>query len=119
MWFLKFFRIMPKGLNEKLSLIARTNSRRFYVENVRQFFDLNTRTAKILCEMAVKDGFFQKRIGVECPNDGRIITSYPADKAIPEEFIKCEVCEIQGEDKFTFKEEDCHKIEFYQLAETA
>lgn len=122
MWFQKLLNIISSTFNgnidRKLRVLARTNSKRFYVENVRSFFRLNTRVAKLLCEMAVKDGFFQKRIGLECPNDGRIIMSYPANEPIPGEDIKCDVCETQGAETFVFDKQECPQIEFYQLSET-
>ncbi|MGA3014941.1 MAG: hypothetical protein ABSD71_13015 [Bacteroidales bacterium] len=66
--------------------------------------------------MAVREGYFSKRIAFFCPKDENIIKSYsPQDKIDSE--ISCKICENSGEDTFIFKTKDLKKEVFYQLIE--
>lgn len=119
MWLEKFFRIIDKSfigrfIDKRLDVISATNPDRIYVENIRSFYNLNTPTAKTLCEMAVKENLFKKRIGVECPDCGKLITHYNSEKDIPEKIV-CDTCLMLENDKHEFKKSEISKIEFYQL----
>ena len=119
MWLKKFFQIIdrtPIGryVDKKLELIESTDPERIYVENIRSFFNLTTPIARILCEMAVKDKLFRKKIAVECPNCGRLINSYETEADIPQN-IPCETCELLEKEEYYFKKESIQTITFYQL----
>jgi len=119
MWLEKFFQIIDKSfigrfIDKRLDVICATNPDRIYVENIRSFYNLNTSTAKTLCEMAVKENLFKKRIGVECPDCGKLITHYNSEKEIPEKIV-CDNCLMLENDKHEFKKSEISKIEFYQL----
>ncbi len=106
---------MFKNLLKKQSqLIQATNPERIYVENVRSFFHLPFKAAKILCELAVKEGLFRKKYGVSCPSCNRLIKSYNNIAEIPEEVV-CEVCQDLEEPKFIFRKKNLEIVEFYQL----
>jgi transcription elongation factor Elf1 len=94
-------------------LMASTDPDRIYVENVRSFFKLPKKVAWLLCEMAVKEGYFKKEIALTCPNCQRVIkTVKQVDK---NEKISCINCEINEESIYEFRAEELNKIEFYKL----
>ncbi len=102
-------------LHRKSELIAKLDPNRIYVENVRSYFHVPYMVAKILCEMAVKEGFFKKKIALVCPNDNckRIIKTQDSLYGLSR--IKCRNCEANEEDKCEFDISELEKMEFYQL----
>lgn len=119
MWLEKFFQIIDNSfigrfIDKRLDVISATNPDRIYVENIRSFYNLNTPTAKTLCEMAVKENLFKRRIGVECPHCGKLITHYNSENDIPEKIV-CDNCLMLENEKHEFKKSEISKIEFYQL----
>ena len=118
MWYQKLLLAMFEGsLGKKLEasthVLENTKPSRFYVENVRAFFGINTSLARLLCSMAVRQGYFNKKIGIECPNDGRIIKSFSKEAEIPDS-VRCEVCELSGRD-YEFSTDKLKRIEFFEL----
>jgi hypothetical protein len=107
---------MLKFIQKRKKLLENTDPNRIYVENVRSFFNLPYKAAKFFCEMAVKENYFRKKIGLECPNHNckRIIKSINIDQEI-EDHIRCSTCELNEEEKFVFNKEEINKIIFYQL----
>lgn len=103
-----------KLLKKQSQLIRATDPERIYVENVRSFFHLPYKAAKVLCELAVKEGLFRKKYGVVCPSCGRIIKSYNIKEEIDEE-IECELCRDLEEPKHIFQKSEVEIIEYYQL----
>lgn len=119
MWLEKFFQIIDNSfigrfIDKRLDVISATNPDRIYVENIRSFYNLNTPTAKTLCEMAVKENLFKRRIGVECPHCAKLITHYNSENDIPEKIV-CDNCLMLENEKHEFKKSEISKIEFYQL----
>lgn len=102
-------------LKNKAKVIEDTDPDRIYVENIRSFFNIPTRWAKYLCEVAVKQRIFRKKVAVLCKNDQRIIEIYDSKDQIPE-IVNCLVCEIEGK-KHSFNRDELETIEFYQLIE--
>ena len=94
-------------------IMSDTDPSRIYVENVRSFLSVTTSLAKLLCEMAVRENYFEKEIGYICPNCSRIICSSTSiatnDKA------SCLVCQNNEESSFEFNVSDLKKIEYYKL----
>jgi hypothetical protein len=103
-------------LQRYLQTINELNPNKIYVENVRSFFKVPTFVARLMCEMAVVDKLFTKKIGLVCPNSdcNRIIASFSSEKDIPQE-IECSICEDEDKEIFSYKTKDLEKIEFYQL----
>lgn len=103
-------------LERYLQTINSINPGKIYVENVRSFFKVPTIVARLMCEMAVVDKVFIKKIGIVCPNSDchRIIASYNNESDIPEE-ITCSICENDENKISTFKTAELEKIEFYRL----
>ena len=67
--------------------------------------------------MAVNEKLFKKRIGIECPKCGKLITHYSSEIEIPDKIV-CENCLMLEKDKHEFKKSEILKIEFYQLNKT-
>jgi len=84
------------------------------VENVRSILNVNSRSAKFICEMAVQEKLFIKKIGLVCPNEGRVIEEFDSYNEIPEQ-ITCHICETDEREHSTFKTSQLQKIEFYKL----
>lgn len=106
-----------KFFKKKAELIENTDPDRIYIENIRSFFNLSTRFAKFLCETAVKRGYFEKKIAVECLNENckRIIKVFDKIEDLPNE-LTCIICEEEGEEKFSFEKSEFKIVEFYKLA---
>lgn len=118
---MRFFQIIDKSfigqaVAKRMLLLSTTNPDRIYVENVRSFFNIPFSTAKLLCNMAVKENLFQKKIGLICPNYDceRIIMSVDSYEDIPL-VISCDNCEVLENEKFEFTREEIKTIEYYRL----
>lgn len=105
-----------ESIQRKLEAIRSTNPNRIYVENIRAFYNMTTFEARLLCELAVREGLFIKKYGVTCPNTScrRILATYSSKKEIPQ-VINCSICEDKGEESFEFKVKPEDIITFYQL----
>jgi hypothetical protein len=117
----QFFRAIDNSfigriVDSKMNIIEHTDSQRIYVENVRAFYNMPTFAAKFFCELAVRENIFVKKLALNCPDCGRVITSVSNKKDIPSTII-CEHCELLEKDKFEFKLTDRDVLEFYQLNE--
>ncbi|KQS34020.1 hypothetical protein ASG33_08295 [Dyadobacter sp. Leaf189] len=105
---------MESFLARKAELLELTDPDRIYVENIRSIFNLPTKIAKLLCELAVKSGQFEKRYGVKCPNCSRLIKVYNTLDEIPQN-IKCLSCEVLEVDRFEFNRAEFDVVTFYRL----
>ena len=101
-------------LQRYLRTIETLDPGKIYVENIRAFFHVPTFIARLMCEMAVVDRLFSKKIGLRCPGCDRIITAYNSEADIPE-IITCEICEADDKEVFEFASKDLKRMEFYQL----
>lgn len=88
---------------------------RIYVENVRSFFGMSERVARALCEFAVRQGLFERCVGVRCPNDDRILIDQCDPSVALPQTVDCEACEASEEDSHVFTVSDCKTITFYRL----
>lgn len=105
-------------LDSKATIIEETDPDRIYVENIRSFFNVPTRWAKLLCALAVRQGIFRRKYAVECNNKNcnRIIKVYDTKEEIPEN-LDCFTCELDGQPEFSFKTSDLNIVEYYQYIE--
>jgi len=67
-----------------------------------------------MCEMAVKEGVFDKRVGLKCPQCHKIIKSFSYYDELPY-IIECEICELNEEPVHEFLVEELQKITYYKL----
>lgn len=105
------------SLQKYLQTIKSIDTGNIYVENVRSVYKIPRFAARVLCEMAVIDNVFVKRIGLICPSkdcNQRIIADYSSYLDIPEEVV-CHICEAEENDTYVYKTSELDKIEFYQL----
>jgi hypothetical protein len=104
------------SLQKYLQAIEGIDPGKIYVENVRSIYNVSSLKARVLCEMAVQENIFVKKIGVVCPNSDcrRIIAQYDSYADIPKQ-ISCDICEAEGDKECLFNTADLDKIEFYQL----
>lgn len=102
------------SLTKYLQTINTIDPGNIYIENVRSILNVSKSSAKQICEIAVSENLFIKKIGIVCPNEDRIIDEFDSIDEIPEE-ISCRNCEASEEDNFLFKTAQLKKIEFYKL----
>lgn len=119
---MKFFQIIDnsfigKFIDKRLNLIESTDPERIYVENIRSFYNISTPVAKIFCEMATKERYFEKFFAVECPNEacGRVIATFGTENEIPN-IIGCDQCQYLERDIHEFKTGEYKIVEFYKLS---
>jgi hypothetical protein len=99
------------------SRIEQLNPTRIFVENVRSLFKISRLEARTLCEMAVNDKLFEKRVGFLCPAsccNGRMLADFKFGEEIPET-LSCHICEAEENETFEYKTQDLQKVEFYRL----
>lgn len=116
---IKFLQIIDNSyigrfVDKKLGIVQRTETECIYIENVRAFYNIPNWTAKFLCDVAVRENQFVKKIGVYCPHCDRMVGSADRREDFPET-ITCDVCELMEEDEFEFHPLDKDFMEFYQL----
>lgn len=117
---MKFLQIIDNSfigsfIGKRMRVLEVTDPQRIYVENVRSFYNIPFRLAKLLCEMAVRDRLFVKKIGIYCPDCERLILTVDNYSQIPPN-IKCSTCELLEKDTFEYEESEYKIIEFYQLS---
>ncbi|MDQ6531174.1 hypothetical protein [Flavobacterium sp. LHD-85] len=106
-----------KFFDKKASIIEETNPDNISVENVRSFFNISTRLARLICKLAVRQGIFKRKFAVECKNEScGVINVYDTIEEIPEH-INCLTCEIEGLNDFSFKTSELNIVEYYQYIE--
>jgi len=88
---------------------------RIYIENVRSFFGVPHRIAKAMCELAVRQGFFERCLAVLCPNDERVLIDTCEPNAILPNEISCEVCESLEVERSVFSPGECRTLPFYRV----
>lgn len=105
---------------KRRELINKTDPRRIYPENIRSFFHIPRRLATWLCEVAVVEGLFEKRVGFLCPNqDCQRMLSDAAAETDSNEALLCEQCEALERDHYSFSRAECRKIVFYRLVSSS
>ncbi len=75
------------GLSGKEEALSKLNPDKFYLENVRSVLGVSHRGALKLCDSAVRQGFFSRRIEVMCP-DGAVAASADSEEQLPA-FVRC------------------------------
>src|SRR5437868_729384 len=95
------------AVEKRRELINKMDPRRIYPENIRSFFHIPLALAKLACEMAVREGLFEKRVGYLCPNDDcqRLLTSTSVDETL-DEMLVCETCEALERETYKFSPDE-------------
>lgn len=117
--FKKFFQIIsrvvsaPELSEKEAQLLARLNPEKFYVENVRSILGVSHASAVRICETAVRQGVFERRVEVMCP-DGAVAASADSEANLPNT-VRCwhqEEGHLEAEELPT---KDLEKTTFYRL----
>jgi hypothetical protein len=97
----------------RIKALSKINPQRIYVENIRAILGSTSWVAKLICETAVRQGIFVKRVQVLCP-DGSVVLTVSSPKEIPQK-VKCWK-EVDGELEPSIQESDrLDRIEFYEF----
>lgn len=103
----------PKLSQREAEVLARLNPDKFYIENVRSILGVSHSAAAQICETAVRQGVFERRIEVICP-DGAVAASADIESHLPTT-VTCwheEAGHLQREELPT---KDLEKVTFYRL----
>lgn len=106
--------IFGPNREQKIDLLLKTNPDRFYVENIRAFFNISYREASFYCEQAVREGTFRKKFAFTCPQCDRVILSVDNETQAPEQ-ITCSSCETLESETYSFSKNQLKSVPFYQL----
>jgi predicted polyphosphate/ATP-dependent NAD kinase len=102
------------GVEEAL---AKLNPDKIYVENVRSLLHTSTEQALRICETAVRQHLFTRRVEVLCP-DGQAAASASCEKDLPETIVCWQ--EIDGNyEETTLRTATLQKLTFYRLNDQA
>lgn len=106
-----------KWVEKKQSTIENTDPKKIYVENIRSFFGMSTKVARFFCDLAVREKKLTKHIGYICPNSNckKILFSEKYGNTTKHLEVKCQNCEIRGEENFQFDKANLDSIIFYKL----
>jgi hypothetical protein len=97
----------------RLKVFSALDTQHIYVENVRALLGVSTWIARQICETAVRQGLFVKRIQILCP-DGAVALTVANEQAVPDE-VEC-WREVDGElEPVAERTERLDRLEFYQL----
>lgn len=103
-------------ISKKQAALEKLDPDRLYVENIRSLLGVPTALAKVICELAVRQGIFTRRVGVVCPNDdcGRIMLTVSDLEELPKEIV-CEICQLRGSEPYEFSKEEVRTETYYKL----
>jgi hypothetical protein len=80
--------IPSPGMSAKeIEALSSLNPDKFYVENVRSLLNISHASAVRICETAVRQGLFDRRVEVVCP-DGAVVASADSESKLPP-MVKC------------------------------
>ena len=109
-----------KMVGKRRDLLERTDPERVYVEDVRSFFGVTTGIARQWCRLAVREGLFEERIALLCPEHKQLLASVSSgDSAEPDAHFTCEVCEDDQIRDEPYGVDELRRITFYRLLESA
>jgi hypothetical protein len=123
MWSEKFLRIIERSpvatlIDKQRGALEAIDPRCIYPENIASFFHIPIRLATWLCEIAVFEGLFERRVGFLCPNDDcRRMLAEASKGEPPPRALVCQNCEALERDRYRFSADECRKIIFYRLRE--
>jgi hypothetical protein len=104
---------VPDRLAGDSEALSRLNPDKFYLENVRSVLGVSSGTAQRICDAAVRQGAFQKRIEVVCPN-GAVAASAADEEGLPET-VRCWAEDGGGIEETYFETSALSKTVFYRL----
>jgi len=97
----------------RLKAFSALDTQHIYVENVRALLGTNNWIARQICETAVRQGLFVRRIQLLCP-DGAVALTVDDEREVPEQ-VQC-WREVDGElEPVAERTERLDRLEFYEL----
>jgi hypothetical protein len=99
----------------KEELLAQLNPNKIYVENIRSLLGVSSKAAQAICETAVRQGLFSRKIEVMCP-DGSVAETADSEDRLSE-FVPCRIEEDGQPDEVPTPTASLRKAVFYQLNE--
>jgi len=105
----------PKLSAEEAKMLSGLDPDKFYVENVRSILNVSYATAARICETAVRQGLFERRVEVMCP-DGAVAASAETESDLPET-VRCWHEEDGLLEPENLPTEQLKKTTFYRLHE--
>jgi hypothetical protein len=117
-FFEKISSLLPDGaLTGNTEALARLNPDKIYLENVRSVLGVSSKSAKRICDTAVRQGFFRKYVEVVCP-DGAAAASAQFEKDLPET-VRCWKEEGGNYEEVYIPTRELSKTVFYCLNDEA
>lgn len=111
-------RVAPPGLSgREAELLARLDPEKFYVENVRSILGVSYASAVRICETAVRQGLFERRVEVKCP-DGAVAASANSEARLPKT-VRCWTAEEGALEPMELPTKDLEKSTFYRLNDSS
>jgi hypothetical protein len=95
--------------------LSRLDTGRFYVENVRSVLGVSHGAAQRICDTAVRQGLFERVIGIERP-DGSIAATATAEADLPTS-VRCAVQVGDFLEEVEYQTSELPKLTFYRLHE--
>jgi len=90
---------------------------KIYIENVRSILNVSSSYAMRICETAVRQGLFERRIEVYCP-DGGVIASARTETELPAT-VRCWKEEDGHHEEIDIPTASLRKEKFYRLNEAS
>ena len=103
--------IPPDSLRE----LSRLDPHKIYLENVRSVLGVSSKKAQSICEVAVRQGVFEKWVEIRCP-DGSVPASAKKESDLPA-VVHCWVEEEGDMSEIELSSTELRKINFYRLVE--
>lgn len=118
MSFKKFWQRISDLLPDRLvlsdpSALSRLDPDKIYPENVRAILGVSAAHAIRICETAVRQGLFRRRVEVVCP-DGSVAASAAVERDLPET-VRCWSEEGGEYHESEVATRELKKVTFYQL----
>lgn len=123
-WVERFFEAIDdsaigKMVSKRRELLERTDPDRVYVEDVRSFFGVTAGMARRWCKLAVREGVFEERIALLCPEHKHLLASVSSGASTdPGEQFTCEVCEEDEIRDQPYRVDELRRLTFYRLLES-
>jgi hypothetical protein len=106
--------IAPSALSDRdIQLLSRLDPNKIYVENVRSLLGISQASAVRILETAVRQGIFERRVEVTCP-DGSVAASAEAEDKLPAT-VHCWVEENGHLEETDLPTDSLAKTVFYRL----
>ena len=122
MLFNKFWKVINRIVpdftlsEDEAQALSRLDPKKIYIENVRSILGVSHGSAKRICETAVRQGIFERRVEVLCP-DGVVAASADIEANLPVTVL-CWVGIDDHPEEIELPTANLQKTTFYRLNES-